>query len=286
MHKKLLTKIEKVLGTRVLKQSNLPVGFGLTGLRVELADGRVAALKASNKKHDHSLETESFMLFELKTHSSLPVPEIYYSDPQLLIMQWLTSAGSITPSVQKHAAELLAELHSQPFDQFGYSQDTLIGPLHQPNPRTESWLTFFRNHRLLYMADEALKEGALPQNLYDRLLTLSDQLNNYLSEPAHPSLLHGDLWSGNIISGENRISGFIDPAIYCGHPEIELAFTIMFNTFGDPFFKTYEAISPLEPGFFEERQKIYNLYPTLVHVRLFGASYLPSIDHVLLELGY
>ena len=107
-----------------------------------------------------------------------------------------------------------------------------------------------------------------------------------LCEPAHPSLLHGDLWSGNIIVGNDCISGFIDPAIYCGHPETELAFTTMFSTFSDPFFEAYEALSPLEPGFFAERCKIYNLYPTLVHVRLFGASYLPPIDRVLQELGY
>ncbi len=286
MNKKRLTKIEKALDTKVLRQTNLPVGFGLSGLRIELADGRVAALKASNKDKDHSLETEAFMLCELKTRSSLPVPEIYYSDTRLLIMQWLPSIGTITPGVQQHAAELLAELHGQPFDHFGYSRDTLIGPLHQPNPHTESWLAFFRDHRLLYMADEALKENALPQKLYDRLQNFADQLGKYLCEPTHPSLLHGDLWSGNIISGRDCISGFIDPAIYCGHPEIELAFTTMFNTFSEPFFETYEAICPLEPGFFEERRKIYNLYPTLVHVRLFGASYLPPIDRVLRELGF
>jgi len=281
-----MTQIETALGTRVLRHTNLPVGFGLTGLRLELADGRMAALKASTEHDDHSLTTEAFMLHELKSHSSLPVPEVYYSDEQLLIMQWLPADGSITPRVQHHAAELLADLHGHPFEYFGYKRDTLIGPLHQPNPHTDKWLSFFRDHRLLYMAKEALKEHALPQKLYDRLEKLADQLAQHLYEPAHPSLLHGDLWSGNIIAGKNGIRGFIDPAIYCGHPEIELAFTTMFNTFSTPFFEAYEAITPLEPGFFEERREIYNLYPTLVHVRLFGASYLPSIDRVLHELGY
>ncbi len=286
MNVKFITQIETALGTRVLHHTNLPVGFGLTGLRLELADGRIAALKTSKENGSHSLDTEAFMLRELKSRSSLPVPEVYYSDDHLLIMQWLPSDGSLTTKAQQHAAELLADLHSQPFDHFGYSQDTLIGPLHQPNPQTDNWLAFFRDHRLLYMAKEALREQALPQQLYDRLEKLADQLADYICEPAHPSLLHGDLWGGNIIAGKNGISGFIDPALYCGHPEIELAFTTMFNTFSAPFFDAYEAITPLEPGFFKERREIYNLYPTLVHVRLFGASYLPPIDRVLRKLGH
>ena len=82
------------------------------------------------------------------------------------------------------------------------------------------------------------------------------------------------------------IAGFVDPAIYIAHPEIELAFTTMFNTFGRAFFEAYESLMPLEPGFHEVRRELYNLYPTLVHVRLFGAGYLGPIDRTLRRLGY
>jgi fructosamine-3-kinase len=135
------------------------------------------------------------------------------------------------------------------------------------------------------MAGEAEREGRLPNRLRHRIDALAARLGDLLVEPKHPSLLHGDLWGGNILAHDNRIGGFIDPAIYCGHPEIELAFTTMFNTFGKPFFDAYRALSPLEPGFFEERLGIYNLYPTLVHVRLFGDSYLPPIDRTLKQFG-
>ena len=79
----------------------------------------------------------------------------------------------------------------------------------------------------------------------------------------------------------HRIAGFVDPAIYCGHPEIELAFTTMFGTFGPAFFEAYEALLPLEPGFHELRSGLYKLYPTLVHVRLFGSAYVPPIERTL-----
>jgi fructosamine-3-kinase len=286
MNRKLIAQIETALGTSVTDQSSLPVGFGIIGLRVKLADGREAAVKASREAHDHNLGLQAFMLRELRANSQFPVPEVYYSGDGLLIMEWLKSGGSINPKVQHHAAELLAEMHSLPFDSFGYSQDTLIGPLHQPNPQTKSWIEFFRDSRLLYMASEAVKENRLPISIHKRLQELASQINQYLIEPKHPSLLHGDLWGGNIIARNNHISGFIDPAIYCGHPEIELAFTTMFSTFGEPFFDAYQSLAPLEPGFFEERLKIYNLYPTLVHARLFGDSYLTSIDSTLQEFGF
>ena len=286
MNRKLIAQIEIALGTEIINHRSLPVGFGITGMRLEFADGREAALKASLQSQNSHLGLEAFMLRELKTKTSLPVPEIYYSGDGLLIMEWLRSGGSINPGVQHHAAELLVELHSAPFEKFGYSRDTLIGPLHQPNPQTDNWVAFFRDHRLLYMANEAVKENSLPKKLYQRIENLAAQLDVFLVEPKHPSLLHGDLWGGNIIANNSQVSGFIDPAIYCGHPEIELAFTTMFSTFGEPFFDAYQALSPLQPGFFEERIGIYNLYPTLVHVRLFGDSYLAQIDHTLSSVGF
>ncbi len=118
-----------------------------------------------------------------------------------------------------------------------------------------------------------------------RIERLAERLDDYLIEPAFPSLLHGDLWTGNVLVRQGRVAGLVDPAIYCGHPEIELAFTTLFGTFGQRFFAVYEALMPLEPGFHELRSSLYQLYPLLVHVRLFGAGYLARIDRTLARLG-
>lgn len=285
MKNKLTTQIEKALNAEIVTERGLPVGFGLIGLRIVLSDGREAAVKASRGGDSSRLELEAYMLRELKRQSDLPVPEIYYSDDTLLIMEWLQSGSAINSQVQRHAAELLAALHRRPFARFGYERDTQIGPLPQPNPLSEKWVPFFRDQRLLYMANEAVREGSLPKSLHKRLTKLAARLDTFLAEPTHPSLLHGDMWRGNIIARDNRISGFIDPALYCGHPEIELAFLLMFNTAGSAFFDAYQALAPIEPGFFETRADIYNLYPGLVHVRLFGDGYLPTIDQTLKKLG-
>ena len=284
----LKARLEQALGSAVVAAGSLPVGFGLTGLTITLADGRRLAVKArhGSASGKPSLELEAFMLAELARLSELPVPLVHHAEPDLLVMDFIESDGSsITPSVERHAAELIATLHATPRERFGYGRDTPIGPLPQPNPETDRWVPFFRDQRLLFMARQANAEGRLPSAMLGRIETLAMRLGDYLTEPAYPSLLHGDLWTGNVLTRRGRVAGLVDPAIYCGHPEVELAFATLFGTFGKAFFEVYETLLPLEPGFHELRSSLYNLYPLLVHVRLFGAGYLAGIDATLARLA-
>jgi len=288
MESGLKTRLEGVLGSPVVEASPFPVGFGLAGLEVQLADGRHLAVKARQNRQGRnaSLELEAYMLGELARHSRLPVPHVHYADPSLLVMDFIEhDGGGITPSVERDAGELIANLHATKRDGFGYERDTLIGPLAQPNPKSLHWVPFFRDQRLLLMARQAQQEGRLPAKMLDRIERLAQRIDDYLIEPAFPSLLHGDLWTGNVLVRKGRIAAFVDPAIYYGHPEIELAFATLFGTFGEIFFEAYEGLMPLEPGFHELRSSLYNLYPRLVHVRLFGSGYLAGIDRTLESLG-
>ena len=284
----LKARLEQALGSAVVEARALPVGFGLTGLDVRLADGRRLAVKARQGagSGQPSLELEAFMLGELARLSDLPVPLVHHAEPNLLVMDFIDNDGSvITPGVERHAGELIAKLHATKRERFGYARDTLIGPLHQPNPETGTWVPFFRDHRLLFTARLAHAEGALPSAMLARIERFAERIEDYLIEPAFPSLLHGDLWTGNVLVRGDGIAGFVDPAIYCGSPEIELAFATLFGTFGESFFAAYEDLMPLEPGFHELRSSLYNLYPRLVHVRLFGAGYLAGIDRALARLA-
>jgi fructosamine-3-kinase len=280
-------RLQSALGSAVVEARALPVGFGLTGLDITLADRRRLAVKAreQSSRRSATLDIEGYMLGELKRLSGLPVPLVHHAAPDLLVMDYIDhDGGPITASVERHAAELIAALHATARERFGY-RDTLIGPLPQPNPSSERWIPFFRDARLLFMAQQAYAEGSLPAPLFARIERLAARLGDYLIEPAHPSLLHGDLWTGNVLVRQGRIAGLVDPAIYRGHPEIELAFTTLFGTFGTSFFEAYESVLPLEPGFHEIRSDLYNLYPRLVHVRLFGAGYLGGIEQTLERLG-
>jgi fructosamine-3-kinase len=280
----LFQKVEQVSG--VAATGVEPLSGGCIGevYKVRLADGTAVVAKVDDGPQP-KLAVEGFMLRYLAEKSRLPVPAVLSSEPGFLLMAFLSGRNHFPPVVQEDAAELLAALHSITEKAYGFEQDTLIGGLYQPNPWYDSWVDFFREQRLLYMGREAMEAGRLPVALFKRLEAFSTRLEKWLPEPEQPSLIHGDAWSGNILASSERITGFVDPAIYYADPEIELAFTTLFGTFGEPFFERYSAIRPLRPGFQEERRDIYNLYPLLVHVRLFGGSYVSSVDQTLHRFG-
>ncbi|MGB0747580.1 MAG: fructosamine kinase family protein [Magnetospiraceae bacterium] len=265
----------------------LPLGGGCVGevAKVGLSNGKTLIVKSG--KTGSGLDIEGYMLRYLKDQSDLPVPSVLHAADELLVMSYIHTSGRLNASAQAHAADLLAALHAMTGPAYGLDRDTLIGGLHQPNPATDSWIEFFRDHRLLYMAEQAEQAVRLPRRVRARVEKLCEHLDRWLTEPDAPRLIHGDVWSGNVLCGKDgKIAGFVDPAIYYADPEIELAFSTLFNTFGAPFFARYQQLRPIAPGFFEERRDLYNLYPLLVHVRLFGGSYVTSVENSLARFGF
>lgn len=286
-----LDSISSRLGVEVVGAR--PLGGGCVGdVRVvELSDGRRLVAKVGAP--GSGLEIEGRMLEYLDERSALRVPRVEISEPGLLVMEFIEQERG-SGSLEESAADALAALHEvrpDPPDQsrFGFDEHTLIGGLHQPNPWADSWVAFFREQRLLEMARQAADAGRLPAKTHDRVRRLADRLDEWLREPGHPSLIHGDVWSGNVmatVGDDGRTqAAFIDPAIYFAHPEIELAFITLFGTFGEGFFRRYEERRGIEPGFFEERRDLYNLYPLLVHVRLFGGGYVSQVERTLSRYG-
>lgn len=278
-------RIAAAAGASVLRLHALAGGSVGTVFRAELTDGRQVAVKIADPETGR-LQVEGAMLDDLGRLSALPVPRNLYATPELLVMSWVENdGGGLGDGAQRHAAELLAALHTITTENFGYERDTLIGGLAQPNGWMDSWRDFFRERRLLHMAQEAQRAGRLPASLLRRIETLAGRLDRWIADDAKPSLIHGDLWGGNVLTKHGRISGFVDPAIYYADAEIELAFSTLFGTFDDAFFRRYGELQPQRPGFFEERRDLYNLYPLLVHVRLFGGSYVGSVERTLARYG-
>ena len=262
------------------------MGGGCIGevYKVDLADGTIVVAKVDREGTSH-LEREAYMLRYLAAESELPVPEVYHGSETLLLMEFVEGSSRLSAGAERHAAELLAGLHGSTVGAYGHERDTLIGSLNQPNPWTESWVEFFREQRLLYLARVAHGAGRLPAEDLKRLERLGDQLDDHLEEPGRPSLIHGDVWSANVLAKGDRITAFLDPAIYHADPEIELAFISLFNSFGDSFFERYAEIRSIRPSFFEGRRDLYNLYPLLVHVYFFGGGYLDSVRSILRRFG-
>lgn len=282
----LVEAVAATTGRRPTRLTPLSGGCIAEVYRVDLAGGGAVVVKAST---DGGLDCEAWMLGYLACETDLPVPAVLHAGASshggLLVMDYVETAGGLDGAAERHAAELLAALHGISADRFGFQRDTLIGPLVQPNPWCARWLDFFVEHRLLYMGRIARESGHLPASTFARLERLCGKLERYIEPPSTPSLIHGDLWGGNVLARNGRIAAFVDPAIYFADAEIELAFATLFATFGEAFFARYRELRPIAFGFFEARRDLYNLYPLLVHSALFGGHYPGAVSATLARYG-
>lgn len=161
---------------------------------------------------------------------------------------------------------------------YGFLHDNYIGAGDQVNTPYGGWITFFRDCRL----EPQFRRAAHYFDAADfkKITRLMDHLEDFLTEPEYPSLLHGDLWAGNIITGNDGRAWLIDPAVYVGHAEADIAMTELFGGFPAAFYDAYRESGILQPGY-EQRRSLYNLYHLLNHLNLFGESYLSSVRQVL-----
>jgi fructosamine-3-kinase len=172
----------------------------------------------------------------------------------------------------------LAALHRHTNRQFGLSNNNYIGSLIQKNNFANDWIDFFVENRLEVQLGLAFYNGLITRSFMEKFRRIYAVLPGAIPTES-PALLHGDLWSGNLVASRKG-PFFVDPAVYYGHREMDLAFTLLFGYFEKQFYQAYNEAFPLETGF-EERADLYNLYPLLVHTNLFGTSYLAGIERTL-----
>ena len=229
-----------------------------------------------------AFEAEARGLNLLRQTDALYVPPVIGYGQQLdksyLILDYIDS-GQPCPNYWETLGQSLAVLHSHTQPQFGLNFANYIGSLPQTNTPTTNGINFFFEHRLLPQAGMAFYKGLLPKTAYDALFRLRDRLPDLIPNE-RPALLHGDLWSGNVLVTEQGQPALIDPAVYYGFREADLAHTRLFGGFDQRFYDAYDEAFPLHDGF-DERVAIYNLYPLLVHVNLFGSGYVSGVERVL-----
>ncbi|RDB06442.1 fructosamine kinase family protein [Runella aurantiaca] len=239
-------------------------------------------VKFNHAEKEDMFEKEASGLSLLRRTNAIHIPEVHgygKNGGRAYLIQEFVENGGQHPDFWQTFGRSLAELHShtQPF--FGLNFDNYLGLLEQNNAFCVNGIDFFVEKRLRPQAGLALYNNLIGSDLYSRLERFYPLLKNLLpTEP--PALIHGDLWSGNFLINEHGRVSLIDPAPYYGFREAELAFTHLFGGFDDEFYENYQESFPFEPHF-ETRIPIYNLYPLLVHVNLFGRSYLPPIERLV-----
>ena len=252
-----------------------------------LSNGKEAFLKLNSNAADNFFTAEAHGL-EAMGEAGANVPKILAagntSEGARFLLLNYEKASCPARDYWPLLGEMLAGMHLANTERFveggvfGFREDNFIGATVQKNNPKPGWIEFFRDARLgvqMKLADRYFDKS--DRNLCRRML---DHLGDFLLEPKFPSLLHGDLWSGNVMPDRDGHPMLIDPAVYVGHHEADLAMTELFGGFAPAFYDAYHERIPKEPGY-ADRRDIYNLYHLLNHLNLFGSSYLASVRRIL-----
>ncbi len=207
--------------------------------------------------------------------SGAPVPKVLAVNDQVLVMDRLPEDGSLNGPAWENLGVAARSLHGKSGQRYGWEADFAFGKLPICNKWREDWHRFWAENRLLAEAH------ALPRNLTVRLETLSIRLVDFIPQNPEPRLLHGDLWTGNVLTGKDGSVALIDPACYFGDPEVDLAMLCLFGTPPPVFWDIY---GPRDSGW-EQRCAVYQLWPAIVHLCLFGSGYTPLCNRLLKTLG-
>ena len=252
--------------------------------RLTLGDGKILFMKSNGVRALDNLKAEAEGLEAIRKTCAIGVPAVLGlgrdGNEAFLLLEYLEAGRQVKDFWELFAREL-ADMHMAGASEngmYGFARDNYIGSNEQKNDWHESWISFFRECRL--RPQITMASSYFSSNQRKELDSLLDKLDHYLVEPKKPSLIHGDLWSGNMITGPDGKGWLIDPAVYYGHPEADIAMTELFGGFSYRFYGAYrEAGYPMYG--YEDRRDLYNLYHLLNHLNLFGGGYLSSVLRII-----
>lgn len=282
--------VADALGEEVSEAGRVSGGDINDAYRLRTRGGRLLFLKTHPDAAPSMFPAEAAGLRWLAEAGGLRVPEVVAvsredaGDPPFLLLEWL-EPGRRLPDFDVRLGRGLAELHRFGAAGFGLDHDGFIGTLPQGNRPTRDWPTFYAERRLLPQLERARRRGLVDGRLGRRLEALAAALPALVGPAEPPARLHGDLWGGNLHVDPEGAPCLIDPAPYGGHREIDLAMMRLFGGFGRGVFDAYGEAHPLAAGH-EERVPLYQLYPLLVHVNLFGGGYVRSVEGAIAAMGY
>lgn len=262
-------RVAEITGVPIARLQRLAGGDLSEVLLIPRDEGRPSVAKTGS-----AIGTEAMMLRSL-AGAGVPTPLVEGEHDGFLLLEHIPNDGVFSARAWADIGVRLAQLHSHRGERYGWPADYSLGSVHLDNREREDWPGFWGEQRLNAVA------ALLDRPWRERVARLAEGLHDLLPPAPAPSLLHGDLWSGNILVREGRLAALIDPACNYGDAEVDLAMLTLFDSPAESFWSAYGS---LEPGW-GERRLVYQLFPALVHLRLFGASYAGLSARILDALG-
>ena len=273
--RRIITQLGNALNTTITVNGESSIVGGCINNAIKInTDKGLFFVKWNTNAKANMFQTEYNGLKVLKDTNTIRIPNVLCFDDDFLILEF------IPPSNPNNAfwevfGQKLALMHKQTHSKFGLDFDNYIGSLYQDNTQNKNWTEFFIQNRMQAQLSIGNFSGTLLSD-FDKLF---QKLPN-LFPNEKPALLHGDLWNGNFLAKNGDTPMLIDPAIYYGNREIDIAMSKLFGGFNSDFYFAYNESHPLENGW-KERIQICNLYPLLVHVNLFGGAYINQVKNIL-----
>jgi fructosamine-3-kinase len=265
---------EELLGAAVVATAPLAGGDTSSATKLRLSDGSTAIVKTHAHPPAGFFEAEALglrWLGEATADGGVPVPEVLGVDEECLILRWV-EPGKVSPDAATSFGQALAVTHAAGAASYGGEADGFIGKLPLPNTPCDSWAEFYAVRRVLPYLKLARDRGAVTDVEAGLVEAVIGKLTSLLPEEP-PARLHGDLWNGNVLWGQESRVWLIDPAAYGGHRELDLAMLALFGLPHLPrVLDAYAEATPLADGW-QDRAGVHQLFPLLVHACLFGGGY-------------
>lgn len=276
----MLRSVEKILGKKIIEHSSVSGGSIANSEVIKTEDGEKIFVKWYGN-NSTILQSEANGLNELAKSRAIRIPKVVAVTGEFLLLEFIETAKK-----KSNFSELLgvqfASIHRSISSKFGFYEDNFIGSNPQINiPQSESWLDFFWENRLLFQFKLADANGYVDSQFGRLFEKLEEKYSSILSGAEEkPTLLHGDLWSGNFMVDEMGNPVLIDPAVYYGNREADLAMTKLFGGFDSQFYSAYNEEYPLLEDW-EYRVDLYMLYHVLNHLNLFGSGYYQQVISII-----
>lgn len=286
---KFTQQLERDIGDSIVELRPLSGGDFASAYKATLQRGNTVFIKTHNDPPAGFFSAEALGLSWLQESGTVPVPDVLAVNDEIpyLVLQWIeTGPASSRRELNRNSTgeadfgRALSGLHRSEWNGFGRPDDHSTGSLALPNTPTQSWTEFYAQRRLMPLSRIAAEANALPGASIKKIERLALRLGEFVDSDLKPSLLHGDLWAGNRMVDVMGSSWLVDPAAHGGHREFDLAMMRLFGGFEDECFDAYHESWPLDAGW-QQRVKLHQLAPLIVHAIKFGGSYGSAVSDVL-----